>query len=248
MKDSSESNVDNTVSNCGHSLKNVLFEDHVSVKIIREKNTNNGEFCFQPISTDELKKIIIGLDCNKSNLNGSIPANVLKDTCDTFIPYLTEIINASFQTCNFLQSIKTSRGNAVYKKKDPHNRENYRPVSVLSHVSKIIEKIVYEHINSYMEPRFSHLLCGFRKNHNTQHSLLKMLEKWKLVLDKGYNIGAIFMDLSKAFDTLNNDLLLAKLNAYGFSANSIAYSKSYLSDRYQRTNINNKNQHLEKYL
>ena len=86
LKDSSESNVDNTGSNCGHSLNNVLFEDHVSVKTITEKNTDNGEFRFQPISTDELKKVIIGLDCNKSNLNGSIPANVLKDTCDTLIP------------------------------------------------------------------------------------------------------------------------------------------------------------------
>ena len=67
-----------------------------------------------------------------------------------------------------------------------------------------------------------------------------MLEKWKLVLDKGYNIGAIFMDLSKVFDTLNHELLLAKLNAYGFSENAIEYIKSYLSNRYQRTNINNK--------
>ena len=90
-----------------------------------------------------------------------------------------------------------------------------------------------------MKPRFSHLLCGFGKNHNTQHSLLKMLEKWKLVLDKGCNIGAIFMYLSKAFDMLNHDLLLAKLNAYGFSANAIAYI-SYLSNRYQKPNINDK--------
>ena len=95
LKDSSESNVDNIGSNIRHLLKNVLFEDHVSVEIIREKNKVNGEFRFQPISTEELKKIIIGLDCNKSNLNGSIPANVLKDICDTFIPYLTEIMNNS---------------------------------------------------------------------------------------------------------------------------------------------------------
>ena len=73
-----------------------------------------------------------------------------------------------------------------------------------------------------------------------ENSLLKILEKRKLVLDKGYNIGAIFMDLSKAFDTLNHELLLAKLNAYEFSDNAIAYVKSYLSNRYQRTNKNNK--------
>ena len=125
----------------------------------------------------------------------------------------------------------------VYKKKDPLNKENYRTVSVLSHVSKIFEKNVYGQINSYVEPRFSHLLCGFRKNRNTQHSFVQMPEKWKLVLDKGCNIGTIFMDLSEAFDTLNHELLLAKLNAYGFSNNAI---KSYLSNRYQRTNINNK--------
>ena len=67
---------------------NVLFEHHVSAKIIREKNMDNGEFRFQPNSTDELKKIITDLDCNKSNLNGFIPANVLKEECYTFIPSL----------------------------------------------------------------------------------------------------------------------------------------------------------------
>ena len=67
-----------------------------------------------------------------------------------------------------------------------------------------------------------------------------MLENWKLLLDKGCNIGAIFMYLSKAFDTLNHELLLAKLNAHGFSENAIAYIKSYSFNRYQRTNINNK--------
>ena len=68
LKDSSESNVDNTGSNVRPSFKNVLFENHASVKIIREKNKYNGEFCFQPISTEGLKKIIIGLNRNKSNL------------------------------------------------------------------------------------------------------------------------------------------------------------------------------------
>ena len=67
-----------------------------------------------------------------------------------------------------------------------------------------------------------------------------MLEKWKLVLHKGCNIGAIFMDLSKAFYSLNHGLLLAKLNAYGFSANAIAYIKIYMSNGCQRSNINNK--------
>ena len=109
LKDFSESNMYNSGNNRGHSLNSVLFEDHVSVKIIREKNVDNGEFHFQPISTDELKKIITGLDCNKTNLNGSIPANVLKDTYNTFIPYFTDIINDSFQTGNCSASMQEKR-------------------------------------------------------------------------------------------------------------------------------------------
>ena len=70
---------------------------------------------------------------------------------------------------------------------------------------------------------FSSFLTGFRKNRNTQHSLLKMLKLWKEALDK----SAIFMDLSKVFDTLNHDLLIAKLEAYGFSENSLNYIQSY---------------------
>ena len=84
-----------------------------------------GEFYFQPISTEELKKIIIGLDCNKSNLTGRIPANVLKDTCPTFVPYLTEIINYSFQTGNFSDELKLAEATPTYKKKDLLNKENY---------------------------------------------------------------------------------------------------------------------------
>ena len=82
---------------------------------------------------------------------------------------------------------------------------------------KVFERIIFNQINEYIEPFLSNLLTGFRKNHNTQHCLLKMLEKWKEALDKGNFVDAIFMDLSKAFDTLNHDLLIAKLEAYGLS-------------------------------
>ena len=74
----------------GIHLRNVLFENRVSVKIIKENNTDNGEFHLRPISTEEFKKIIISLHSNKSNIHGYISANVLKDTCDTFIPSLSE--------------------------------------------------------------------------------------------------------------------------------------------------------------
>ena len=101
------------------------------------------------------------------------------------------------------QRIETSWGNvSIQEKTILLTRKTI--ALCLSHVSEIFETIVYEQINSCATPRFSHWLCGFRKNHNTQHFLLKMLEKWKLVLDKGCKTGVIFMDLSKAFDTLHH--------------------------------------------
>ena len=94
-------------------------------------------------------------------------------------------------------------------------------------------------MNLFFESKFSPLLTEFRKNRTTQNALLNMIEKWKHALDKCKKVGSIFMDLSKAFDTLKHNLLLAKLNAYGFSFNAIKLVQSYLSERFQRVNVNN---------
>ena len=129
---------------------------------------------------------------------------------------------------------------AIYKEDNPLARENYKPISLLSHVPKIFEKILSNQINEFMQPYFSDLLTGFRRNHSTQHLLITMLEKWKYLLDKGFHIGVVYMDLSKAFDVLNHNLLLAKLDAHGFNISATSYIYSYLSNRLQKVNINNK--------
>ena len=116
----------------------------------------------------------------------------------------------------------------VFKKEDELNKENYRPVSVLSHASKIFERIVWNQMNLFFKRMFSPLLVGFRKNHSTENALLNMIEKWKHALDKGKKVGTIFMDLSKVFDTLRHNILLAKLNTYGFSFNTIKFIQIYL--------------------
>ena len=91
-----------------------------------------------------------------------------------------------------------------------------------------------------MEDKLSKYLTGFRKSHGTQHLLETMLEKWKKAVDNGEYVSALFLDLSKAFDTINHDLLLAKLKAYGFSPNALKLMHSYLNNRKQQVQINNK--------
>ena len=90
------------------------------------------------------------------------------------------------------------------KKEDELSKENYLPVSILSYTSKIFEKIAFNQMNLFFESRFPPLLTGFRKKHNKQNSLLNIIEKWKHALDKDKKFSTIFMDLSKAFDTLNS--------------------------------------------
>ena len=80
-----------------------------------------------------------------------------------------------------------------------------------------------------MQDKLLNLLTGFRKNHSTQHCLMYMLENWKNMLDKGGYVCAMFMDLSKAFDTIHHDLMIAKLGAYGFSQDDLQYMRSHLT-------------------
>ena len=110
---------------------------------------------------------------------------------------------------------------------------------MLSTFSKVFEELLFEQINDHMQSKFSKHLTGFRKNHATQNALLVMIEKWKTTLNKKLKVGALFMDLSKAFDTLDHSLLLVKLNAYGFDNNSFSFVRSYLTNRIQRCKIEN---------
>ena len=144
------------------------------------------------------------------------------------------------QTIVFPRKLKQAEVIPLYKKLDPLNKENYRPVSLLPHLWKVFERIIYKQINSYMEDKLTKCLTGFRKSHGTQHSLLTMLKKLKRVIDNGAYVSALFMDLSKAVDTINHDLVLAKLKAYGFSTNGLNLMHSYLKNSKQKVQINNK--------
>ena len=121
---------------------------------------------------------------------------------------------------------------------DPCKRSKLYIYSLLPVVSKLFERLMQTQITAYIEKFLSPYLCGYRKGFNTQYALLAMIEKWKKCLDgEGGFAGAILMDLSKAFDTLNHELLIAKLDAYGFDESALEVVHSYLSDRWQCTKV-----------
>ena len=107
--------------------------------------------------------------------------------------------------------MKIAETSPVFKRLDITSKDNYRPISTLSNFTKLFGSILFTQLNRYMENKFSKYLTGFRKNHNTQNSLLRMTESWKVRLNNGSKVGVIIMDLSKAFDSLNHELLLTKL-------------------------------------
>ena len=117
-------------------------------------------------------------------------------------------------------------------------KDNYRSVSILPVFSKLHERSMFKQKSEFFENIFSKNQYGFRKGHSTQQCLLAMLEKWKRSVDSGKAFGALLTDLSKAFDCLDHELLIAKLNAYGFSLPALRLIHDYLSHRKQRTRVN----------
>ena len=135
--------------------------------------------------------------------------------------------------------MKVAEVSPVFKKLDNTSKDNYRPTSTLSNFAKLFESIIYLQLNDYKENKLSKYHTGFHKNHDTENSLLRMIESWKAKLNNGSKVGVIIMDLSKAFDSLNHDLLLAKLEAYGLDNDAVSFMRSYVTNRLQRCKINN---------
>ena len=171
-------------------------------------------------------------------MSEGIPPKILKEYRSVVCEPLTKIINKGIVDSNFDDNLKKADLTPVHKEGDTTNKKNFRNISLLDIVSKFFVKILQTQITAHMEKFLSPYLCGYRKGFNPQHALISMLEKWKAAIDKqGYG-GGVLMDLSKAFDTLDHDLLIAKLHAYGFDINALKLVKSYLTNRWQRTRIN----------
>ena len=125
----------------------------------------------------------------------------------------------------------------IFKRDDEFDKSKYRPVSILVLLDKVFERCVQKQLVHYFNPYLSKFLSAYRKGYSCESVLLHLIEDWKGALGKNSMVGTVIMDLSKAFDLIPHDLLLAKLSAYGISTHSLNLLKSYLTNRRQRVRV-----------
>ena len=151
----------------------------------------------------------------------------MKASIESCSEVLTKLLNDTILTSDFPDKLKLADVGSIFKKDDLKKSKNYRPVRVLPVISKVFERLLHKQMSFHVEEHLSPYLCGYWTGFSTQQALLSLLERRKKVSDKKEHGGAVLMDLSKAFNTLNHDLLIAKLHAYAFSEESLQLIKSY---------------------
>ena len=156
-----------------------------------------------------------------------------------FARYFHKNINFCIENSIFPSDLKVADVTPAFKKKPKTSKDNHRPISILPKISKIYERCRYNQMQTYFDNLISKYQFGFRKGFNAQHCLVNMIEKWKESVDSGGAFGALMTGISKAFDCLHHELLVAKLDAYGFDKKSLKLFQQYLSNRKQRVNVGN---------
>ena len=203
-------------------------------------NRNQESLLVFPCSSNEVSEVIKSLKNGKSVGPNSIPIKLLK-ILDPYISVnLSNLINESFETGIFPDKLKIAKVIPVFKKGLTTKKSNYRPISLLSIFSKIFEKLMYQRLYRFLEACESlfNMQFGFRSGHSTDHALVSLTDNIKSSLDKNKFGCGIFIDLQKAFDTVNHDILLSKLEHYGIRGNSLHWFKSYLKDCKQFVSVN----------
>ena len=180
---------------------------------------------------------------NKARGPNSIPLIILKEIKKEISEPLSTLINLSFNTGDFPSCLKLAKVIPVYKKGDQQECNNYRPISVVSNISKLTEKLLYNRLHKFLNQNkcFFNYQFGFRNHHSTNHVLISITEKIRKALDEVKFACGIFLDFQKAFDTIIHKTLISKLELYGIRGLPLHLFQNYLEKQTQFVEINKKN-------
>ena len=197
---------------------------------------------FSPITDSVLSSTVTSMKSSTCALD-PIPSSLVKACLPTLTPLITNIINSSLSTGIVPPALKLAAITPILKKPglDPDTPNNYRPISNLTFLSKILEKVVAAQLKSHLDSNnlYEPFQSGFRSKHSTETALLKITNDILLSADSGHLTILILLDLSAAFDTINHSILLTRLQHIGITGTALSWFKSYLSDRHQYISINN---------
>ena len=198
-------------------------------------------------NNSEVLKHITNLKNNCSSGPLTIPNRFLKIIAYPLSHLLTNIINRSMRIGYVPISFKIGKQTPVFKAGDD-KIQNFRPITVCSSLSKILEKIVRERVTEYLDQYkiLNNSQFGFRKKHSTNHAMINITESTLEAIEANLKVGGVFLDIAKAFDCVNHDILLRKLEYYGFRETSLMWFESYLKDRTHYVNIKQSKSHLYK--
>ena len=223
------------IANIRKSFSNSL--DNTDFNNFNRENISS----FQPATTDEIRKIITNSNNAYCDLD-PFPTALVKECLDILITPITSIINKSLQCGIFPNQYKTALVNPILKKAklDKNDFKNYRPVSNLSFVSKILEKVVATRLSEHLELNklSNSYQSAYKKLHSTESALLKVENDILMNMEKGQVTALVLLDLSAAFDTIDHKILLQRLTAwFGISGEALHWFYSYLKDRSQKVKI-----------
>jgi len=225
--------------NLGPNLANKFEKQNVNFTKFLPKQHSSSLF-FNPTNPNEIINITKDLKSSKSQGHDRISTSLLKQIIHSIVSPLNHIFNLSIATGIVPKSLKIAKVNPIFKKGDPHEISNYRPISILPSISKILEKIIYKRLYTFLDiyALLNLNQFGFRKHHSTDLALVQLYDKVTEAIANNKHVIGIFMDLSKAFDTIDHDILLKKLKVYGIRGVTLSWFRNYLLDRQQYVSVN----------
>ena len=199
----------------------------------------SSSFHFNCITEEDVLCALSKLDPSKATGADALSARILRTTAPAISSSLCKLFNYSLKTSQIPTEWKAANVIPVPKSVNARSVDEYRPISILPVVAKVFESLVHTQVYGYLKHHdiLHESQSGFRPKHSTQDALLKTVDDWRQSLDRNEIVGSVFIDLSKAFDSVCHTLLLGKLARYGFGGDSVLWFQDYLLGRRQRVVI-----------